>query len=246
MASVEETMREQIERLRKLQTVDDGVRSCEEQIAKLQEQVRKLDREFAGLQASLSTQTADSKSSTVTLKVKETELAAVETQIERLQVQLNSKIKSNKEFTAIKHEIGTFRGKASKLEDEVLMLMERLEGGGEAIQKLRADVEAREGQVQAEKEGIEGRIAAIQEHLASLQTERAEVVKGVDAESLAVYERVHRGIFGGKAVVAAKNFVCSGCNMTIPPNVVNMLMRSENLIICRSCQRILYLDQEEG
>ena len=55
--------------------------------------------------------------------------------------------------------------------------------------------------------------------------------------------RIHKGHPDGKAIVAATNFVCKGCNMAVPPNIVNYLMQGDRLIVCKSCQRILYLPE---
>jgi len=238
-----ETMKDQIERMQQLQSVDKGLRASREEIAGLREKLRRLDKQFEDLRASVSGKAEDSKSAGVTLKVKETELAAAEEHIAKLQVQLNS-ARSNKEFTALKHEIATEKEKASRIEDEILGLMDQVEGGDESIKKLKDELSRREHEVESQKADLQQRIADIQQHQQTLEKERREIGAGVEPQYLAIYERVHKGHPDGIAIVAAKNFVCTGCNMTLPPNVVNYLMGNTKLIRCPSCQRILYLEPD--
>jgi len=195
-------MNAQIETLRKLQTLDDGIRNSDAQIAKLQRQVADLDKRLTDLHASLGDTTEDSKVASVALKTKEHELAAVEEHTAKLQVQLNG-AKSNKEFTALKHEIATDREKVSGLEDEILQLMERVDGGGRAIEQLKADIEAQEATIQTEKGEIEGSITSVRDYRDTLASERGELVSGVDADYLIIYERLSKGIPNGQAIAAA-------------------------------------------
>ena len=36
---------------------------------------------------------------------------------------------------------------------------------------------------------------------------------------------------------------CGGCNMNLPPQVINEIMMKKNLIFCESCARILYIEE---
>jgi hypothetical protein len=74
---------------------------------------------------------------------------------------------------------------------------------------------------------------------------REDALFHVEPEHLAIYERIHRGKPDGKAMAPVRNFACLGCQMGLPPNVVNNLMVGEKLQICQSCSRILYLDEEQ-
>ena len=44
----------------------------------------------------------------------------------------------------------------------------------------------------------------------------------------------------GVAVVSARSAICSGCNMNLPPQLFNELQRSDELIYCPNCNRIIY------
>jgi predicted nucleic acid-binding Zn-ribbon protein len=48
---------------------------------------------------------------------------------------------------------------------------------------------------------------------------------------------------GKKGVAVIKNQVCTGCQMRLPVGVINTLMRNEDIQLCDSCGRYLYLPE---
>ena len=45
---------------------------------------------------------------------------------------------------------------------------------------------------------------------------------------------------GGLAVVEIREGICQGCRMRVPPQLFNEIQRNEQVILCPSCQRMLY------
>jgi hypothetical protein len=46
---------------------------------------------------------------------------------------------------------------------------------------------------------------------------------------------------GKKGVAIVSNQVCTGCHMSVPIGVITMLMRGEDIQLCDTCGRYLYL-----
>ncbi len=69
------------------------------------------------------------------------------------------------------------------------------------------------------------------------------LVPGLKPDLLRRYEMI-KGRRNGIAVVSARNSICSGCNMNLPPQLYNELQRSEELICCPNCNRIIYWDED--
>jgi len=42
-------------------------------------------------------------------------------------------------------------------------------------------------------------------------------------------------------MVKLVNGACQGCNMNVPPQVINEVKMKNELIICENCSRILYI-----
>ncbi len=53
------------------------------------------------------------------------------------------------------------------------------------------------------------------------------------------YDRLR--VRGKKGVAILRNQVCTGCHMRVPIGTVNELMRGEDIQLCESCGRYLYL-----
>ena len=76
------------------------------------------------------------------------------------------------------------------------------------------------------------------------------VSKNAEVETLELRARIPLPILGhydrlvlrGKRGVAVvRNQVCTGCHMRLPIGVINTLMRGEDIRVCDSCGRYLYL-----
>ena len=53
------------------------------------------------------------------------------------------------------------------------------------------------------------------------------------------YERLR--VRGKKGVAVVRNQVCGGCHMCVPIGQINVLMRGQDIQLCESCGRYLYL-----
>ncbi len=53
------------------------------------------------------------------------------------------------------------------------------------------------------------------------------------------YDRLR--VRGKKGVAVVRNQVCTGCHMHVPIGQITMLMRGEDIQLCESCGRYLYL-----
>lgn len=49
---------------------------------------------------------------------------------------------------------------------------------------------------------------------------------------------------GKKGIIAVRNQVCTGCHMKLPLAVVMTLMKQEDIQLCDTCGRYLYLPEE--
>ena len=88
----------------------------------------------------------------------------------------------------------------------------------------------------AEEEG-RVRMAEVETRIGETSQRRAELSCRVPPQLLRQYERLHQRI--GVAVVEARDGRCTGCNMALPAQQYNELMRGDKLFTCPACVRIL-------
>lgn len=74
------------------------------------------------------------------------------------------------------------------------------------------------------------------------ETEIAELRSHVPAPILGHYDRLRAR--GKKGVALVRNHTCTGCYMRQPIGKITTLMRDEDIQLCDSCGRYLYLPSE--
>jgi predicted nucleic acid-binding Zn-ribbon protein len=73
----------------------------------------------------------------------------------------------------------------------------------------------------------------------SAEAQAAELRGLVPQPIVSHYDRLR--VRGKKGIAAVRNQVCTGCHMHVPIGQITMLMRGEDVQLCESCGRYLYL-----
>ena len=156
-----------------------------------------------------------------------------------------SEVKTNVEYQARLKEIDAAHASARKIEDEILVIMEEIEG----MEPDRKAVEAAFLDANAEwektKRVVEESGKAIEAENADLIAERAEAVKLIGSELYGRYRHL-MGTRHGLALARVENGICKGCHMTIPPQLFNEVRSSTKILSCSECGRMLYYQAEAG
>ncbi len=78
-----------------------------------------------------------------------------------------------------------------------------------------------------------------------LDARKAELRALIPAQILGHYDRLV--VRGKKGVAIVRNQVCTGCHMRLPIGTINTLMQGQDIRLCDTCGRYLYLpDQAEN
>ncbi len=158
------------------------------------------------------------------------------------------KAKTNKAYAEILTVMNTTKADNSKLESEILKLMEEiqtLEAEGAAIDAEKVEfvaaVEVSEGQL---KEVEEKRRAEREE----LEASRAKCAEQIPPTALSIFTRVAQHHDGEAMAPVIKlhpkrhEYACTGCNLQITLEVVSTLKKNNELQLCSSCGRVLYIE----
>src|ERR1039457_6715676 len=76
----------------------------------------------------------------------------------------------------------------------------------------------------------------------NVEAQTAELRGNIPQPIIGHYERLR--VRGKKGIAVVRNQVCTGCHMHVPIGQINMLMRDEDVQLCESCGRYLYLDRK--
>jgi len=99
--------------------------------------------------------------------------------------------------------------------------------------------------VEAEKGTARERTAVDQKAASELHTERTGIAKEVTPGTYSQYERVRKGR-KGIAVAEVIDGRCTVCHMVLRPQYFQDVKRTESILFCESCQRILYYNPPQA
>lgn len=171
------------------------------------------------------------------LKQLEVEVESHKEKIDRYKNQ-QMEAKTNEQYRALLIEAANEQKGISDIEDRELELMERLEVSKKSIDERAAELKEEEEGICEEQEMLVERLSETEEAVLGLTDKRAKMAGNVDQGLLVKYERVlaNKGDF---AVVRVENSHCRGCNMKLPPQVVNDALNPAKLVACNYCGRML-------
>jgi uncharacterized protein len=236
-------MREEIKMLIQLQDLDTTIRSLKLTKEKVAKEAAEVERAAQTEKQTLTDRSAEAKSFRVALDKRELDLKEAEGRIKKLEVQLNT-VKSNKEYAAFQHEILGLKADKSRIEDEILKMFEQSEQQQKEIKQLAARAEDAAAAVSKRKKAIDTALQDADARIERVQKERAELSAKIPPSFRNPYERLLTRS-DGRAMAACRNYVCSGCRMSLTTNTVSLLMGGDKLIFCQSCGRILFLADDE-
>src|SRR3989338_3845241 len=153
-------------------------------------------------------------------------------------------IKTQKEYHATIKEIAQLKKDSKDKEDRILALLEQGEKINAEITQQKteaADIEGGFRQIEAELKSKEKELAA---ERVLLGERRPALLKELPAPILKKYELVKQRY--DDAVAFVKKGICQGCNMNVPPQFYNEMLKSGDLKECPTCHRLIYVDLETG
>ena len=155
-------------------------------------------------------------------------------------------VKTNKEYQSSLKEIDDIKTVNSKLEDEMLEILDEIETAEMAIKDRKQHYTQIVDESNREKESIERDAEQREEILVESESKHAAIAAELDAGLLEIFSQVKKKQGDMVAIVAVQDAVCQGCNMNIPAQFYNELQRCDSMKYCPSCFRIIYWqDQDE-
>jgi len=148
-------------------------------------------------------------------------------------------IKTNKEYQAHLKEIEAIEKERYAIEDEILSVMEAIEVAAKEVKAEELKIKAKKDKVEAFREEVAEEIAEAEKELGELKVRRIAIADKIDPDVYSNYMALLEKC-NGLAVVEARDEICQGCNMNIPPQMFVELKKNIEIIQCQLCDRILY------
>jgi uncharacterized protein len=231
-------MNEQLTLLIELQEIDGRLRGLQEQKDRIPGQLAEIEQRIQANRAGLDNARAASEAAQKAKRDRDRDLEEGGTKVEKLKGR-SSEIKTNKEYTALLKEIETAEQENKVIEDDILRLMEGIDAAAAEIQAAQTRAAEEGAAADAERKQLMESAAVVAGGIAEAERARSVLLPQIDEEVAAEYLRLV-GPKGGKVVVETRNESCSGCYMSIPPQLFVNVKKNEQLLSCPHCHRILY------
>jgi predicted nucleic acid-binding Zn-ribbon protein len=233
-------MNPDLDRLIRLQRAETDLRRMEAELAETPRQRADLDASLAAERSRLETARGELGAGQKARRQHEADLQDLEAKRSRFKGQL-MEVKTNKEYTAMLHEIEGVEREIRGREDLILAEMERAEGLAVDIKREDETFKRAEERHRAEVRTLDERTQGLQEQVRRLTAERDAIAGTVPPGALELFHRVARSR-GGVAVAQVQDAMCQVCRVKLRLQLYADLKRNEEIVQCPACNRILYYE----
>jgi predicted nucleic acid-binding Zn-ribbon protein len=168
----------------------------------------------------------------------ENEVKDMKVQIGKYKRQLNE-VKTNKEYTALLHEIEETQHKVDTLEETIIAEMLAADDVEEDIKTALHRQGQEEEVLKKEKIVLDEKMKETEARFAALNKEREVLLPRIPCEQLRLYEAIFQKK-GGTALSPVTGDFCAMCHMRVRPQMLNEIRDKTKVILCEACGRILY------
>ena len=230
-------MEQRIENLQKLQTVDLRIKELTEGLKKYPDEINELKKDLLEKEGSIN--------------LKETSLSELNEQRDDLESSLRSNqesikkseerlfaIKTHKEYEALQKEITDTRKENLEIEEQTISVMTKIEETETALAEEKENYSTLKEQYTQQIEEKEKKIEELEISRKPAEQEKSEILSNIDPRILPLYKKIFER--NGRALALAENEKCTSCNINIPPQLYNEILKQTKLIQCPNCKKILY------
>ena len=150
----------------------------------------------------------------------------------------SGRIKDPKELTNLQHEVDGLRIRRNQLEDKALEIMNQVELSTASVATLSNELKTLEAEWHSQQQQLSTNMEQLKTTLSDLKHERQLLSVKVDPQAIEFYQELKKQ--KGRAVAKVEQGICRGCRILLPTTELQRA-RSDSLVQCSSCGRILFL-----
>lgn len=231
-------MKEEIQNLMNLQAIDLDVRKIEAEMAKGYGALDTIRETIEADKMAIIEYQEQLELSGKRSRELETLIEDEQERVKDRQTKLMN-IQTNREYQSILKEIEDTKVSNKQREDELMLLTEQSEAIQAKIEALQKACDDNEQALSEETKKVEKATAKLEADKLKFQSTREARARKVDKKHLKRYEML-RDRRNGLAVTGVTKGVCLGCNMNIPPQMFNQLLRENEILSCPTCNRMMF------
>lgn len=154
-------------------------------------------------------------------------------------------VKTNDEYKAAMKENDTHKEAKKGLEDQILVLMNGLEGEKNRLKTAETEFKEYEDKLTKDKKEIEDERVKLVKLFEEQTAKRDASAKKLPNDLHQLYDKTSRRL-NGSAIEIVDNCMCMGCNMKIRAQLYNEVLGMKAFHKCPNCNRILISQQVDA
>jgi len=226
-----------IEKLLELQIADKEIRRLRDEVAALPKRVAVIEQKLAGTKAHLEKVRTAAKADEANRKKFEANIKDLQGKISKYRDQ-SLDVKTNDQYKALLHEIQFAEQEIRLNEDRILEVMVNVDAREKDVKAAEAELKVETAEIETEKEDARKVTAEDQTKLAEWNAKREALRHEISEDTLRQYDRVAK--FRGSGLAEVREQKCMGCQVMLRPQTYNEVKNGEKIMVCESCQRIVY------
>lgn len=232
----------QIKQLIQLQTIDNEIRE-------LNKTVNDSPLQLSNLKERLDVQEKqrnDLKEKIVHLKEQKKKLShEIEEDVAKIKKSKNKlmMVENSREYNAMMREMDNLEKnnrmreeEKSNLEEDLAVQSNMMQALDQEITRMQEKIESLDAQIRQDVEAAKARLVILRE-------QRKEALADVPKPILSRYEFINSRL-PNPVIVPVEDGICSGCNISIPPQTFIELQKAEQILSCPNCQRLIFWNEQ--
>jgi uncharacterized protein len=232
-------MSPELERLIQLQHLESAIADARARIAAHPQRVAEADARLAEADRVVQEATQRLKDAQEARRVSEKDAAVYQARLSKFKDQLAA-VKTNREYTAMQHEIETAQKDLGVAEEKVLERMMEIDELTVEVRQAEAAKAAEKKTVDADKAALATDLAHQEQTVAEKTAARAALISSLEPRLMSLFEQVAKVRKGVALSMATRDGLCSICHVRLRPQVFQQVRTNDTVVQCDSCQRILY------
>lgn len=230
--------KEQLELLRELQKIDLDLKHIKEERERYPKEIKKLDEKKNIEKEKMQKEKERIELLEKERRQKEGHLNLEQEKIKRAEGRM-FEVKTNKEYQALLNEVDAIKEASSREEEEILKILDEIDELKKSLSKREKEVAVVMEKVEAEKKIIQEKMVQDDEIWKKRMERREVLTKRLESKLYKLYNTLKEKR-QGVGVVSVKHETCQGCFVNVPPQMFIEVQKSNALIRCPNCNRILY------
>ncbi len=235
-------MNKHLTQLIEIANLDKEIDSFEPRIKEVNKELSDLLSKESTLQAEVDEIKNAAKDISLSIQKNENHLEDLSLKLEEI-AKKTKLIKTEKESKALSLEEELAKEQITFANEEITRLNTLLETKNNSTKELEDKINALQESQKEVRKKVESEVQKIKEEQQEVFNQKEKLIKTMDQKIISFYEKIRKWA-KNTSVVSITRQACGGCFIRINDKIYSDVIRSDDIITCPHCGRILY-NQEE-